>query len=375
MKAVFCILVSVLSLFSATAQCTLAGPRDGNSFSTNNSIGSYAWSNPSYSQGSNNSYASFGVLLGLFGTATSNYLVVSNPGFTLPAGATICGITVDIERSAGGLGLGASVTDQSVKIVKGGVIGGSEHASGTAWPGADAYASYGGSSDKWGLTWTAADINSSGFGVAVSGKLSTGLAGLFLSAQIDHIRIKVHYSIPSTPVPVTFLSFTANAAEAGVQLNWSTSYEFNSYLFVVEKLAENGKDWYSIDTIQAGGNSTAISIYEAVDHLPAAENVYRIKEIDQDNTIRYSGMVNLSYNKSLHAKLLLYPNPVQNGLFVETKTAMLEVRLADNSGKLLLKQTPMSNRLRINMTDLKPGIYFIRVQTAEGSFVEKIVKL
>jgi hypothetical protein len=54
---------------------------------------------------------------------------------------------------------------------------------------------------------------------------------------------------------------------------------------------------------------------------------------------------------------------------------MLQVRLADNSGKLLLKQTPMSSRLRISMTDLKPGIYFILVQTDEGSFVEKIVKL
>jgi hypothetical protein len=82
---------------------------------------------------------------------------------------------------------GLNCSDARVRIVKGGTIGSTDKASGSAWPGSDAYETYGSSSDLWGETWTDSDINDSGFGMAIA-------ASGTCEARIDHIEITVHYT-------------------------------------------------------------------------------------------------------------------------------------------------------------------------------------
>jgi hypothetical protein len=93
---------------------------------------------------------------------------------------------VEIERKESGAG---AASDSRVRIVKGGTIGSTDKASGSEWPTTDTYATYGADDDLWGETWTVSDINSSGFGVAISAR---GLASGG-TASIDHIRITVYY--------------------------------------------------------------------------------------------------------------------------------------------------------------------------------------
>lgn len=58
--------------------------------------------------------------------------------------------------------------ESSVKVVKGGIVSGTDKSTGAAIPNDDTYLSYGGNTDLWGLSWTTADINATGFGVAFS---------------------------------------------------------------------------------------------------------------------------------------------------------------------------------------------------------------
>jgi hypothetical protein len=127
-----------------------------------------------------------------------------------------------------------NIKDNRVRIIRSnGTIGSTDKAIGSAWPGTDGYASYGGAADLWGEAWTPADINSSNFGVAVSAtdesffgpveshylkasnfgfsipagstingiqvdmerKERDNLSGYYY-ADIDHIRITVHYTAP-----------------------------------------------------------------------------------------------------------------------------------------------------------------------------------
>jgi len=119
----------------------------------------------------------------------SNYLKVTDFGFNIPAPAEIKGIEVLIERHTS-TGVGTLIQDSSVKIVKGGVITGNEHAdTGVDWPTTDAVKTYGSNSDLWMTTWTPADINSSGFGAALS-VIDTGN-----TANVDVIQIKVYYDL------------------------------------------------------------------------------------------------------------------------------------------------------------------------------------
>jgi hypothetical protein len=127
----------------------------------------------------------------LAGVEETRYLKATNFGFSIPSDHSILGIEVKVERREANILGGAKVRDGSVKIVKGGSISGNEKKKVGEWPTPnDAVATYGGSSDLWGLSWLFSDINLSTFGIAVSAKEFN--LGTTISAQIDQITITVH---------------------------------------------------------------------------------------------------------------------------------------------------------------------------------------
>ena len=64
-------------------------------------------------------------------------------------------------------------------------------------PLSDTYISYGSSTDLWGETWANTDINDIDFGVVLSLNM-----GARTTAFIDHIRITVSYTAPSSRVSI-----------------------------------------------------------------------------------------------------------------------------------------------------------------------------
>jgi hypothetical protein len=68
----------------------------------------------------------------------------------------------------------AHVFDDSVKLEKGGVIGGNDKFLTAEWPVTLTYSSYGSASDLWGQTWTSSDINASNFGSVIASSSCVG---------------------------------------------------------------------------------------------------------------------------------------------------------------------------------------------------------
>jgi hypothetical protein len=163
-----------------------AGPNSPGTAANNTAVGTVAWGSPDNIKASDNVRA---LVANEFSAITSNYIQASNFGFSIPTGATIDGILVEIEiRDNAGTG---QVYDSAVKIVKAdGSVGSTNKASGTAWPDLDTYRSYGSSSDLWGESWSAENINDSDFGVV----MSVTIDGFFGAAGVDHIRITVTYT-------------------------------------------------------------------------------------------------------------------------------------------------------------------------------------
>lgn len=147
--------------------------------------GSSNWSNPTYIYTSNNTYARST----LDGDEASHWLRATNFGFTIPDGATIDGILVEIERRCNEE-YGA---DYAMQIVKGGTEQGTDHTSLTEWPLVDTYEPYGSSTDKWGLSWTPSNINNNNFGASISAIYEDD-PELSASFYVDHIRITVYYT-------------------------------------------------------------------------------------------------------------------------------------------------------------------------------------
>jgi len=165
-KLFIAFLVVTGTTIETNGQCISAGPNNPSSSSNNTTIGTVNLSNTGNVYVSDNSRASGTALV--LGNKT-HYLVSSGYGFSLPSYAVICGITVDIEKRA--TGLLQDVEDYSVRIVKGSTVMGDDKAQPGTWGFSDAYVSYGGPSDLWGVSWTHADINSSNFGVEISADL------------------------------------------------------------------------------------------------------------------------------------------------------------------------------------------------------------
>lgn len=145
------------------------------------------WSNATGARLTDTSYANATMIPG----ATTQYLVALSFGTMLPAGAIIDGITVNVDRYSSA---GLATVDYAVQLVKGTQIqtAGDNKAAVGNWPSAKATATYGGPTDKWGSTWTAADVSAGGFGVALAATYN-GQTGTE-QARVDSIRVTVHYS-------------------------------------------------------------------------------------------------------------------------------------------------------------------------------------
>lgn len=167
---------------------SLQGPRSGGTFADDATVGTISWTSPG------NASAADGVLADASlpsAASVSHYLKATNFGFTIPDNTVITGITVEILRTGS---VNQIIYDNSIKMVKGGTITGSDKANGSdGWSSIfSRYRSYGGSTDLWGATWTPADINASTFGVVVSA-IENFDEGAGSHAYIDHIQITVDY--------------------------------------------------------------------------------------------------------------------------------------------------------------------------------------
>lgn len=165
---------------TAVGQQVTAGPNDPGATFNDVTFGTVPWTTPGNAVASDNAYAQASP-----GGGNTNYLHANNFNMQIPAPAVIDGIEVAVERRS----ISGSIFDARVRIVKGGVVGATERASGATWPTTDTVVTYGGVGDLWGETWTAADVNANNFGVVISATDSLD------TAAIDHVTMTVHYSL------------------------------------------------------------------------------------------------------------------------------------------------------------------------------------
>ena len=167
----------------------------------------FKWVNRTNAQTSNNVYASllfsnsgeaqqtFPVSLS---NATVNYFVITGLSSTVPSGATINGITVKFERFGDqNINENLTVADSAIYLTKDGTnTVGNNKSTGAAWATSDnnTTTDFGGASDLWGTTLTAAEVNSSTFGVMISPSLTSSTLEGGTNVKIDQVTITVDYT-------------------------------------------------------------------------------------------------------------------------------------------------------------------------------------
>jgi len=188
-------------------------------------IGTNNWTNPTRIIADDTQYATSTLSPG----QSTRYLQGTDYDFAIPGTAIITGIGVSIMRESDANGGGNSINDVTVRLVKGGVIVGSNYALATDWPTTMTLANYGGAGNLWGTTWTPAEINAANFGAVLS--VSTQATSSNRTASVDFIRITVYYTLPPTITnfnPNNACSGTTpSVIITGTNLTGATAVNFN----------------------------------------------------------------------------------------------------------------------------------------------------
>lgn len=165
---------------------TTAGPNYPTNSSSVSQSGDAVWANPSNANASDGANASSwcdGLAVGY-----TDILKTLGYGFSIPSGATINGIMVEIRQKADTT---PTELQGSVALYKAGVVAGSGDVTPLLTDTA-ATVTLGGASDLWGTTWTPAEINDAGFGVYFH--VSQNLSIVGDNCYVDFIRVTIDYT-------------------------------------------------------------------------------------------------------------------------------------------------------------------------------------
>lgn len=127
----------------------------------------------------------------------SELLVASNFNFAadIPSGATINGITVEIDRRDQAIGAASDNRVQlSTSTAFAGLVGTNKADTATDWPTASAIATYGGSADTWSASLTADQVRDTGFAVMLSVQADAANTDIF----VDFLRVTIDYTVTHT---------------------------------------------------------------------------------------------------------------------------------------------------------------------------------
>ena len=193
------------------------------------------WSNPGNITADDNADASS---LNFDSDEIQYHLRSSSYGFTIPGGATIDGIEVQVER----LNSGGTASDNEARLAKAGVMVGADRSAAGNWPTTRTVETYGSPTDLWGTTWTPAEVNAAGFGFSIQA-LATNASSVF----VDYHRIIVYYTVadstPPTPDPMTFATAPNDVDTISIDMTATTASDPSTpveYLFTYTACGADG---------------------------------------------------------------------------------------------------------------------------------------
>ncbi|GGB22901.1 hypothetical protein GCM10011511_53530 [Puia dinghuensis] len=324
-------------------------------------------------------------------TGYTDYLRLTNFGFSIPAGSTILGIQAGVTKESSnlsltlaGVTLDGSVTDNIVQLVGPGVTSVNRAAGGLAWPTSYATATYGSAADLWGgTTWSTVIVNSASFGVEVSANINGGVlfgTDLVPGASIDLVTLNITYSLPAV-LPVRLEQWSVVRQGGANQLTWETAEGGLPGEFVVER-SHNGKDWSDLAAVLAGsgvpaGSGAAISgsgasisvsgrwIYNYTDEKPFASGptYYRLRLHSDGQADTWSVVQVLSAKSIVRPVVTVYPNPFYNTISVSAAETFTHLILTSEQGVALwAKEYPGGiTNTQIPVSGLPQGLYYLTI--------------
>lgn len=154
---------------------------------------------------------------------------------------------------------------------------------------------------------------------------------------------------------------------------------------------ENPSTWWTTGTTQNFPGYSFVKghkyrIYRGVWSVPDAcipwRGIYHDVECNATNkeVVINSGTFDkpfsMSNNISIENKIKIYPNPTTGNFTanVEKFATGDLIQVLDYSGKVILEKNINTNRIELNIAEMANGLYFVKVISADGISMEKLIK-
>ena len=204
-----------------------------------------------------------------------------------------------------------------------------------------------------------------------------------ISLQPNTTNNKIDFGVTFGALPVKWLSVNVTEQEDVHHLVWKVEQEINVEEYVVLRRYESEEDYTRVNSATIKANDVlTISEYSFDDSdikLPGLY-YYKLQQFDFDGKFNFSKSVGI--DRDIRLVTSLYPNPTtsMSTLAFETiNDGAVKVTVTDISGKVVsninreVLEGP--NIIEIDMTDLLPGAYNVKVQFDNQVSNKRLIKV
>lgn len=199
----------------------------------------------------------------------------------------------------------------------------------------------------------------------------------FTAVAADSTTFKRRFSIVITTDPGSayyLTDFKGQKQGGAVQLTWKTGNEGNITQFTIQRSNDDGLTYTDLGSFKSNGSGS----YSFTDNSPLffAENLYRLKHVDNAGNIAYSGTVPIAfgvYGNVTKNSIKTYPNPATSIIKlivaeIRDKNSKAEkysdytVTISNNQGTAVNTiNTSQPDSWEGDVSKFAPGVYFINV--------------
>jgi hypothetical protein len=182
-----------------------------------------------------------------------------------------------------------------------------------------------------------------------------------------------------TPLPVRWVSVTAQHTKIGVRVQWQTATELNNQNFKVERSID-GQIFTTVGQVDPVPKTNSYSHDYAYLDAGAAEAesprlYYRIKQVDIDGTASYSTVAMVLMLPASETIPAAYPNPMDNFLHLDSLPDGAMVRVVDMIGRVVYLSTAITPTLTLPTENWPKGVYSLQVSAGNQTLLtQRLIK-
>ncbi|GAA4435064.1 hypothetical protein GCM10023091_10900 [Ravibacter arvi] len=179
--------------------------------------------------------------------------------------------------------------------------------------------------------------------------------------------VKMNTQCLEDPLPVSLAAFDPALAEnrRSVRVSWKTTAEQSFSHFVLERGRNPGELEPVVRIPGRGPESESLRTYRWVDIEPGTGVLYyRLRMVDHDGTASLSLIRSVTVPGTRHDAFDVGPVPASDAFFLlqDQRRFPAEISVTDARGILIFNRMVGSAGEPVNIADLTPGVYFVRVK-------------